>query len=86
MSAISKLEAFKAEEHSIEECLTEMQKYGNPVLRKSDRGWSSNISVFVNGEGVEFKVDSDFGMPTAKEAINQCCHRLMKAISGIQGY
>lgn len=82
--SLVKDEAFKPEPHSIEECLIELEKYGLPRLGKFDSGWHANIEVFVTGEGVAFKVKSDFGCRAPKEAINQCYNRLVKAIKQIK--
>ena len=76
-----KNEAFKPEQHSIEECLIELERYGFPKVTKVNKdGWHSYVNVFVTGQGVSFEVKSDFGMSTPKVAINQCYDRLIEAI------
>lgn len=82
--ALIENKAFKPEQHSIEECLAELEKYGFPRLSKHDNGWHANIEVFVTGEGVAFKVASDFRCKTPKEAVNECYNRLIKAIKQIK--
>lgn len=81
---IAKIEAFKPEQHSVEECLIEMSKYGNPRISRLKSGWYSKIEVFVTGEGVEFDVASEFKHDTPSAAINECYHRLMKSIQQIK--
>ena len=80
-------EPFNANHPSIESYLTELEKYGNPVLRKMDGGWYSKIEVFVTGKGVSFEVDSDFGHSTPTNALALCCDRLKTALEKInQGF
>ncbi len=78
------IEGFKPEEKSIEACLLELEKYGNPWLAKQKSGWFTSIDVFVTGEGVEFEVKSDFGHAKPKDALNQCFSRLVIAIRDIK--
>ncbi|MCK5601803.1 hypothetical protein KAR91_08045 [Candidatus Pacearchaeota archaeon] len=82
--SLVKDEAFKPDQHSIEECLVELEKYGHPRVSKSKNGWNSSIDVFVTGKGVEFEVRSEYGMKTPKVAINQCYERLIQAIQKIK--
>lgn len=78
-------EVFKPEEHSINECLIELEKYGFPKLSKLNKnGWYSHIDVFIMGKGVSFEVRSNYGMKTPKIAINQCYERLIDAIRKIK--
>ena len=69
---------------SLEDCLVELEKYGQPQVMKMSRGWYSKVDVFVTGKGVEFEVASDFTCASAKEAVNQAHGRLMKALDQIK--
>jgi hypothetical protein len=82
---IGLLQAFNPYDKTIEECLTELEKYGLPRLRKSSaKGWMAAIDVFVTGEGAEFIVRSDHNMVPAKKAVNQCVLRLFESLDKIQ--
>ena len=69
---------------TLEECLAELERYGNPSLRKDNSEWSCRISVFVTGEGAEFKVRSDWHHKTHAEAANLCHARLMAELKRIK--
>ena len=82
---LSNIAAFRAELMSLEECLTELEKYGRPRLSKvSTGGWHACIDVFVTGKGVEFEVKSEFNCKNPVESANQCYQRLVKAIKQIK--
>lgn len=87
MSGISLVKDFdnfkKSCEFGVEDGLDFLCKYGKPRLAKTDNGWYVSIEMFVNGEGVNFKIDSDFGLKTQKEAVHQCIDRLLKTIKSL---
>lgn len=72
------------EQLKLEVCLEELAKYGEPRLSKCDKGWHCSIDVFVTGEGVEFKVRTDFRQKTPTDAANNCYALLMKALEKIK--
>lgn len=76
--------AFKPELHTMEECLAELEKYGNPRVSKISGHWYSKIEVFVTGEGVKFDVASDFECASPRIAVNQCYIRLVAAFKKIK--
>ena len=81
---LAKIEAFKVEGMPLEQCLAELEKYGNPNLHKNDKTWSCNVEVFVTGEGTEFKVRSGYNCKTIREASNLCYARLMAELKRIK--
>lgn len=82
---LAKIEAFNPELRSIDECLAELEKYGNPTLGKVDSdGWYCKVKVFVTGKGAEFKVMSGFDYKTPKLAVNECYDRLIDSIKKIK--
>lgn len=84
MNNIAHIQAFKPEQHTVEECLIEMEKYGYPRIGKFKSGWHSHIEVFVTGAGVDFEVKSQFSHATPASAVNQCYDRLIKALNQIK--
>ena len=82
---LSNIAAFRTEPMPLEECLTELEKYGRPSLRKvNGSGWRTSIDVFVTGQGVEFEVKSNLDCETPVIAANECYQRLVKAIKQIK--
>ena len=81
---LASIGAFKPEPLSLEDCLIELEKYGEPMLSKMDKGWYSKVEVFVTGEGVKFDVKSRFDCKTPKDAANECYGRLLKALARIK--
>lgn len=81
---LAEVAAFKPTDFTLEECLTELEKYGNPRVSKNDRTWHCNIEVFVTGKGTEFKVRSEFNHKTHAEAANLCYARLMAELKRIK--
>ena len=69
---------------SLEDCLAELEKYGNPYLSKDNGVWSCRIAVFVTGKGAEFKVRSDWKHKTHADAANLCRVRLMTELKRIK--
>lgn len=76
--------AFKQGGLSLEDCLVELEKYGNPRISKDKGTWYCSIEVFVTGEGTQFKVRSDFSHKTHAEATNLCYARLMAELKRIK--
>ena len=76
--------AFKSEGLSLAECLTELEKYGNPRLSKDGGTWHCGLSVFVIGKGTEFKVRSDFNHSTIEDSARQCLSRLVAELRRIK--
>ena len=68
---------------SLEALLADMSWYGNPRLSKFDIGWHACIDVFLTGDGVEFKVKSEFNCPTPIAATTECHQRLMSALKDL---
>lgn len=81
---LAKNEAFKPQELSLEECISELEKYGNPRLSKDSGTWHCSIKVFVIGEGTEFRVSSNFKHQRHREAANLCLSRLMLELQRIK--
>lgn len=81
---LARVGAFKPSELSLEECLAELEKYGNPRISKNDGEWSCGIDVFVTGEGTEFKVRSDWNHKSHADAANLCYTRLMAELKRIK--
>ena len=81
---LAKIEAFKVEGMPLEQCLEELEKYGDPSLSKNHNEWHCGIEVFVTGKGTSFKVRSDFKHKTHTEAANLCYARLMAELKRIK--
>jgi len=75
--------SFKPSNHNMEECLSELERYGMPAISKHKSGWRCEVSVFVNGEGVSFDVVARQAN-TPKDAVSVCFDRLMIAIDKIK--
>lgn len=69
---------------SLEECITELSRYGRPHLAKTDRGWWVYMDVFVTGEGVKFEVKSKSSAATPHAAACGCYDRLIASIKLIK--
>lgn len=80
MNAIAKDEAFQTPSLSLDECLAQMERYGNPRVGKFSNGWHANVEVFVTGQGAEFKVASEFNHDTPTAAANECYARLRDSL------
>ena len=77
-------EAFKPEQHTLEEGLVELRRFGFPRLSSHESGWYAVLEVFVTGEGVAFQVNTSFSEPTPQAAVNKCYKRLMAAMKEIK--
>lgn len=75
---------FKAQNQTLDECLIELSRYGEPSLTKMKRGWWARIEVFVTGKGVQFDVNSESDNATPHNAVCQCYDRLIAAIKLIK--
>ena len=81
---LAEIAAFKPKDLSLEDCLAELEQYGNPRISKDCGTWHCGISVFVIGKGTEFKVRSEFDHKTHAEAANLCLARLMAELKRIK--
>ncbi|EKD89532.1 MAG: hypothetical protein ACD_33C00046G0013 [uncultured bacterium] len=69
---------------TLEELLNELSKYGEVSIRYfKDKTWYCCIDMFVIGEGISFKIASDFKQPTAMNAAETCRERLISALKDI---
>jgi len=83
--ALIKNTEFRPQSSTLEQCLEELCKYGEPMLYKTKSGWNLKIAVFVTGEGVKFEVGSEYGCNRPSDAAAQCYDRLIEAIKKIKG-
>jgi len=77
---------FKPEQCSLEECLEELEKYGNPHITKSTgvrSYWWAGLAVFVTGKGVSFDVKY-MNAKSPKEAADGVYSRMMDALQKIK--
>lgn len=65
---------------TLEELLTEMERFGKPRVGKYGTGWHSNIEVSITPVGAQFEIRSDFGLPTPLAAARECYDRLIAAM------
>jgi len=63
---------------SLEELLSGLEKFGDPMVRKYERGWVVYVKMRVWTAGVGFEVSSDFRMPTPLAAARQCAERVLE--------
>lgn len=68
---------------SLEELLNELAKYGKPRIAHTGSGWYCAVEMYVSAAGVDFKVDSDFGMKSPMSAATQCASRMNQALRDI---
>ena len=69
---------------TLEELLTFLCNYGNPMMWKGDNGWYCKIEVFVTGKGMKFEIGSEHKHPTPTEAVQCCIDRLREAFTAIE--
>lgn len=60
-------------------------RFGKPSLSVVTSGWHARINMNTNTTGSEFKVDSDWKMPTPTEAVDQLIARMLEALSALNG-
>ena len=68
---------------SLEALLEGSKRFGLIRLSNIDGKWYCNISMNTNTTGTEFKVESEFGMPTALSAAQQCIERMHAALKAL---
>ena len=69
---------------TLEEYMDKLCQYGKPCLRYfGNDEWYCNIDMFVQGQGVEFKIASTFKEPSMLSAAKVCYERLEKALSDL---
>lgn len=64
--------------------ITGMTRYGKPRLSYMGDGWHAVIDMYVSSAGAEFKVVSDFKMPSAMAAMRQCADRVVKTLADLK--
>tara|TARA_R110000796_G_scaffold176750_1_gene293625 strand:+ start:306 stop:578 length:273 start_codon:yes stop_codon:yes gene_type:complete len=74
---------FVPSNNSLEDILLELERHGEPRVRKLKNGWYSNLEVFA-GKGISFDVKSDHTWVTPHGAASECYDRLMLAIKSIK--
>ena len=67
----------------LETILDDLSKFGNPRLSKLASGWYCSMEMFIQGRGIEFKVASEFGNSTAKQAALVCSERMYMALRDV---
>lgn len=68
---------------ALERMLLALAKYGKPRISHTGSGWHCAVDMYVSASGVDFKVASEFGMPSPISAATQCASRLDKALRDI---
>lgn len=69
---------------TIEEYIDKLCYYGKPWLSSQGNGeWYCAIDMFVQGQGVEFKIASTFKEPSMLAAVRVCWERLEKALKDL---
>jgi hypothetical protein len=70
--------------YTIETGMLKLCEYGTPRLCSQANGqWYCSLDMFVQGQGVAFKVSSDFNEPSMLAAIKVCYERLHKALKDL---
>lgn len=70
--------------NNLESILASLAKYGRPRLGLYDGGWYCTVDMFVTGDGVEFKIASEFKNPTPLQAAFVCWERLQHTLDGLR--
>ena len=68
----------------LEDKLTELAKFGDPKLVKTNRGWWCYMEVFVTGKGVTVEVKGENGNETPRQAVDQCMERLEELMKSMR--
>ena len=69
---------------TLEELLTALTKYGKCGLSYMGDGWHARVDMYVTSVGAEFKVSSDFRMPSSMAAVRQCYERVIKTLADLK--
>ena len=65
--------------------LKELQKYGRPHLScMKDGDWYSSIEIFVTGQGINFKIQSEFDHPTPEDSLHELRQRVQQSLSELK--
>ena len=73
---------------TLDEVLIDLSRFGEPRLSMSSgfngkSGWFCGIDVFITGEGIQFKITSEFYHAKPMGAASQCHERLLLALNDI---
>lgn len=71
---------FKMPDFDLEEGLLRLCSYGKPSVSRMSEGWHCDITMFVQGKGVEFKIRSEFNEKSPRAAVRICYERLETAL------
>lgn len=77
------LEALLRPPESLDKFLQSLCKYGQPTIRRMNRGWFAKIQMNTNCEGAKFDIDSEFDHATPSEAVAVLAERIHKALKKI---
>ena len=68
---------------TLEQLLNALQRYGEVNLSFLGDGWYCRVSMFVSSKGAEFKVASEFKLPTHNIAARQCYERIQQTLKDL---
>ena len=63
--------------------LIELLKYGHPRLSHLGGGWHCNVEMNTNTTGADFKISSNFDIPTPYQAAKQCHERIINTLKNL---
>ena len=65
--------------------LKELQRYGTPRLAcMTDGEWHANIDIFITGQGISFKIASEFNHPTPEAAMHELKQRVQTSLTELK--
>ena len=65
---------------SLEQVLEQLEAYGQPSVSRLERGWHCCIKLRTPALGTEFRIRSEFDLPTPTAAAIQCHERVRDAL------
>lgn len=68
---------------TLEQLLNALQRYGEVGLSFMGDGWYCRVNMFVSSKGAEFKIASEFKLPTHLAAARQCYERIQQTLKDL---
>jgi len=63
--------------------LIQLLNYGHPRISHHSGGWHCNVEMNTNTTGADFKISSDFDIPTPYQAAKQCHERIINTLKNL---
>lgn len=68
---------------SLEEILSYSIRFGKMRVSRMSEGWYANIEMNTNITGATFKIESEFGEATPRQAAQVCIDRMHTALENL---